>query len=469
MTATLQELKVFRSPLSPQQVSHLASGASEYALASPVVWHGMHPTVTTAAPTCRDYPQGWVNTTGGGCATQTCARRAPNADHSHQNYFRTGCKTWQQARAQCAAAGGDLVVIQTSAKLRSVQAYRDSFTDYSTCGQGQADVWVGAAGCGGSGCGWVDGSAWSFAGFGFNPSEAAGPAYLRLNHLLSTEAANWGGGAVADLGMGVCEKVAAPEHHGDGFYTFGGAIGTDTWKLVRRVQAGSQWHPATDRLSGTQAYGRYSPDLRSNSTFGVRFDDMSCDQILFSTGDMQQWLIAAKTAVAGTYSGTARSVVRSSEVRSAYTAIWYNRATVLSDPLISLGNYPSRVVYAGDNHAGVHALPLSNDGANVFCRITPTSATGVLLDLKGAYTKNSAGAVRYSAELENGYKPVDGVGLGAAARPWASCGHSNLATNPWWGVDLGETKWITKVKLYGRDSFQTRLHNAKVCRSPLNT
>jgi len=47
---------------------------------------------------------------------------------------------------------------------------------------------------------------------------------------------------------------------GDGEYVFDFIDSTDTWKLVRRVQSGSTWHPADDNLAGTAVYGTYNPD-----------------------------------------------------------------------------------------------------------------------------------------------------------------------------------------------------------------
>ena len=90
--------------------------------------------------------------------------------------------------------------------------------------------------------------------------------------------------------------VTTPTHHGNGIYTFSGGqipVGNDHWKLVRRVQAGSTWHPATDHLAGTTASGTYSTDLVSSSTFSIQFDELECSHFLFSTGDMQKWLVAA--------------------------------------------------------------------------------------------------------------------------------------------------------------------------------
>ena len=42
------------------------------------------------------------------------------------------------------------------------------------------------------------------------------------------------------------------------------------WTLVRRVQAGNSWHPATDDLSGTAVYGSVGSSTGA-STFSIGF------------------------------------------------------------------------------------------------------------------------------------------------------------------------------------------------------
>ena len=61
-----------------------------------------------------------------------------------------------------------------------------------------------------------------------------------------------------------CMLEQPPSHVGNGVWNFNNAqgIGSDRWKLVRRVKAGNAWHPATDQLAGTESYGEYSNDFR---------------------------------------------------------------------------------------------------------------------------------------------------------------------------------------------------------------
>uniref|UniRef100_A0A0G4I4H5 EGF-like domain-containing protein n=1 Tax=Chromera velia CCMP2878 TaxID=1169474 RepID=A0A0G4I4H5_9ALVE len=68
------------------------------------------------------------------------------------------------------------------------------------------------------------------------------------------------------------------------------------WRLVRRVQSGTTWHPATDDLYGTDVYGTPG-DPDSAQTWSVRFDNETYDQFLFTTGDESVWLVANRTEV----------------------------------------------------------------------------------------------------------------------------------------------------------------------------
>ena len=49
----------------------------------------------------------------------------------------------------------------------------------------------------------------------------------------------------------------------------------DSWELVRYVPQGSTWHPATDQLNGTQAYGTFG-DLSQafSKTWTTNFNEV---------------------------------------------------------------------------------------------------------------------------------------------------------------------------------------------------
>jgi len=78
------------------------------------------------------------------------------------------------------------------------------------------------------------------------------------------------------------------------------AVGTG-WQLVRRVAPGTAWHPATDRLKGTEVYGAlpYSNAQTADATFSISFSDTSFTHFLFATGDEQVWLYCTKEAAVG--------------------------------------------------------------------------------------------------------------------------------------------------------------------------
>ena len=79
------------------------------------------------------------------------------------------------------------------------------------------------------------------------------------------------------------------------------------WTLVRRVQPGPSWHPATDELLGTDEYGTYCGERgaasscdTSAATFSIPFGDhgrssMVWDQIMFSSGDESMSMILDKS------------------------------------------------------------------------------------------------------------------------------------------------------------------------------
>ena len=111
-----------------------------------------------------------------------------------KGYFRTSCSTWAGARSQCQAGGGDLVVILDAMKNAEVTAYMQSFSDYDSC-QGPYP-WIGANGCSGSSCTWVDGSPWSYAHTGFSVDDA--------NLHFYTDG-RWGTWSNTGEAIGICE------------------------------------------------------------------------------------------------------------------------------------------------------------------------------------------------------------------------------------------------------------------------
>jgi hypothetical protein len=118
------------------------------------------------------------------------------------------------------------------------------------------------------------------------------------------------------------------------------------WMLVRRVQPGLTWHPATDGLSGTQAaYGKWTNDPTSQSTFNIRFDTIPYDQFLFATGDGQEWLIANRNEVQTIHPGIFQGAIEKSSLHPSApsSAQWYHRRNNKEDPWISLTDHASAI------------------------------------------------------------------------------------------------------------------------------
>ena len=55
----------------------------------------------------------------------------------------------------------------------------------------------------------------------------------------------------------------------------GGCMGA-CWRHVRHVPEGYTWHPATDRMRGTDVYGVEGGD----QAWSIKFDDAVSDQVI---------------------------------------------------------------------------------------------------------------------------------------------------------------------------------------------
>ena len=164
-------------------------------------------------------------------------------------------------------------------------------------------------------------------------------------------------------------KPASSAYHIDG----GG------WKLVRRVKAGSTWHPATDWLAGTDEYGTYTTDETVDDTFSIRYDHMILGNIdfLFATGDGTYWLMATREQIGGVqlgfsdYSSSPDYTRTFTSSTGKSSAVWYNRQAFNKDPMISQndwGSTPLYMMYRGASVPEHTELVLNNNGMNVFIR-----------------------------------------------------------------------------------------------------
>ena len=150
------------------------------------------------------------------------------------------------------------------------------------------------------------------------------------------------------------------------------AIDSAGFRLVRRVARGGKWHPARDKLRGTEEY-------RHGETFSVRWDRTECDEFLFATGDLECWLWCTRRAAIGEnyegHRGAPREVLASNLDRAPHRRKWYHRARYAPDPWISLKDHwddnRTTQIYgeAGDGKYATHTTLLrKHDGANVYVR-----------------------------------------------------------------------------------------------------
>jgi len=123
-------------------------------------------------------------------------------DYELPTYFRTTCAGWEDARSQCVAGGGDLVMVKTAEKDEAVRTYMQRFKDWNTC-QGPYP-WIGgkcAKGHATSSCKWIDGSDQPYQHAGFSVDDD-------YQHLYT--GGSWGTWAGQHKTMGICETVRNP-------------------------------------------------------------------------------------------------------------------------------------------------------------------------------------------------------------------------------------------------------------------
>ena len=148
------------------------------------------------------------------------------------------------------------------------------------------------------------------------------------------------------------------------------------WELVRRVKAGSTWHPAPDQLRGTDDYGTFINDGTADTTFAIPFNIDHVQEFLFITGDQTQWLVATMDSVINNntwYSNEQRDIKISSTSPTPYQARWYRREGAKEDPWISLTDYEhaigaGNILYGGNSHPNMAQAMKGSGGANVFIR-----------------------------------------------------------------------------------------------------
>ena len=105
------------------------------------------------------------------------------------------------------------------------------------------------------------------------------------------------------------------------------------FQLVRRVKAGSYWHPTNDGLKGSDEYGDFEDDYLVDKTFTRKWNRDEVTEFLFASGDFSEWMIMSKESVGGSamadsgyfYDHKYRPIIASSRNNNPYTALMYNR------------------------------------------------------------------------------------------------------------------------------------------------
>ena len=263
--------------------------------------------------------------------------------------------------------------------------------------------------------------------------------------------------------------------------------GTDGggWMLVRRVKAGTKWHPTTDSLLGSQAaYGVWTSDPTADATFGekykvrvgrlavtdscwgyttgIPFDHIQYDQFMFATGDGQEWLIADKSEVQSVHkSFPFKANIRMSSLRQyhgkPYQAKWYNRgSSIREDPWISLvdhdvGKTRGQILYGEASFAGPHAatvLPVHN-GANVFVRLQANrdgcvehDVTQVMATPVASVMRPSGGGNHDITVIMDGVTPLEGSQDSREQYDFC-CGH--VAADNWVGYQFQNPLLLSKL------------------------
>ena len=159
--------------------------------------------------------------------------------------------------------------------------------------------------------------------------------------------------------------------------------GVGGWRIVRYLPPTSTtaWYPINDNLIGTTLSGiSYSYTNYWTVPFGT------FDEFVFATLNMNYWLHCTKTTAYASYSNTAANIIKSSFSSTPYTALWYNRGSGNpEDPLISIQNYGTQIVYAenGANSNPKDMIPL--DGG--MCVLVRDSTASTLIP-STTYTLN---------------------------------------------------------------------------------
>ena len=158
--------------------------------------------------------------------------------------------------------------------------------------------------------------------------------------------------------------------------------GVGGWRIVRYLPpTATTWYQGDYINTSTFNIPTIGTPYNYTNEWAVSFGTF--DEMFFGTFNMNYWLRCLKTSVLGTYTNSARPIISSSFSSTPYNANWYNRGTG-EDPLISIQNFPTQVVYR-EQLAG-HFELVSIDGG--MCVLVRDSTASTTISNPNQYTLN---------------------------------------------------------------------------------
>ena len=149
--------------------------------------------------------------------------------------------------------------------------------------------------------------------------------------------------------------------------------GVGDWRIVRFLPPNiGRWYQGNYISNSTFTIPTIGTPYNYTNEWAVPFGTF--DEMVFGTLGMTYWLRCLKTSVLGTYDQVARPIISSSFSSTPYSAIWYNRSYGI-DPVISIQNYPTQVVYIEDNSPNDLSLLQLDGGMCVLVRDSTLSTT----------------------------------------------------------------------------------------------
>ena len=162
--------------------------------------------------------------------------------------------------------------------------------------------------------------------------------------------------------------------------------GVGGWRIVRYLPPNlGRWYQGDYISTSTFNIPTIGTPYNYTNEWAVSFGTF--DEMIFGTFGMTYWLRCLKTSVLGTYDNTMRPIISSSFSSTPYSAIWYNRTSTPLDPVISIQNYPTQIVYIENNYADSLYMNLVSIDSGM-CVLVRDSTSGTTISNPNQYTLN---------------------------------------------------------------------------------